>query len=317
MGTTGANREVKMPKVLGLHSQSAPVLPHQGRGGIFAEETDFAQNRALKQNPASGRDLSRTGGNLNSALGSALSFSGRLRSTVSQNNKAVSFDLSASRSAALALGRSGEIRQKLTADRIENKGRLSQQEASSATSVPMSSTSIPDEKPIYKYAGSRDTLRFKQQRPAGLKRLKPRQEREGFDAAAVSPMLQEFLQTTKTAGRRPEPMVRTVPVQWCATGATDTHRRVKTNKEYHDSLLGQHLARVNEFKSTNRSKRRTLKSELASLDQAKEKTFERGQVGKKAMDIVNLIEEKKKKVKQRSTVQSAMIQQQQQHQGTT
>eukprot|EP00638_Chattonella_subsalsa_P019330 CAMPEP_0117886550 /NCGR_PEP_ID=MMETSP0950-20121206/20436_1 /TAXON_ID=44440 /ORGANISM="Chattonella subsalsa, Strain CCMP2191" /LENGTH=824 /DNA_ID=CAMNT_0005743917 /DNA_START=218 /DNA_END=2693 /DNA_ORIENTATION=- len=210
---------------------------------------------------------------------STLSFTGRLRKTVKEGSE----------------GTEGT-----STGRTEKLLRPSQ-------TAPASLSINSEEKPIKKYTGKRETLRFKGKAPPGLTKVKPRQERETFDAAAISPMLQEFLSTSSTAGRRAEPMVRTVPVSWAATGSSDTFRRIKTNKEYHDHLLGQYKERKELFLSESRTKARTLQSDLTTLNKAVTRTFDKGEVGRKALDIVHDIEEKKKQ-KQKHAMQNALMQ---------
>lgn len=52
----------------------------------------------------------------------------------------------------------------------------------------MNKTFRPD--PLVAYTGDRSTLRFKPRRQEGLTTLRPRQQRIGFNAAQISPMLQ-------------------------------------------------------------------------------------------------------------------------------
>lgn len=59
---------------------------------------------------------------------------------------------------------------------------------------------------------------------------------------------QEYLQqSSSTAGRRSENIVRTVPVPWCHSGGTDTYRRHLSRKDLHDAMNTDHLKAKKEF----------------------------------------------------------------------
>lgn len=59
---------------------------------------------------------------------------------------------------------------------------------------------------------------------------------------------QEYLgQSSSTAGRRPEKIVRTVPVPWCQSGGTDTYRRQPSRKDLHDDIKMAYIKGRREF----------------------------------------------------------------------
>lgn len=58
----------------------------------------------------------------------------------------------------------------------------------------------------------------------------------------------EYLkQSSSTAGRRSENIVRTVPVPWCQSGGSDTYRRHPSRKELHDAMNSEHAKAKREF----------------------------------------------------------------------
>lgn len=151
----------------------------------------------------------------------------------------------------------------------------------------MNKTFRPD--PLVAYTGDRSTLRFKPRRQEGLTTLRPRQQRIGFNAAQISPMLQEFLgQCSSTAGRRSEHIVRTVPVPWCQSGGTDTYRRHPSRKELHDAIILEHTKAKQEYTRGKAQGMAHLRRTLRHVDSDRQAIFRKGprQVGLKSMDIV-------------------------------
>ena len=64
-----------------------------------------------------------------------------------------------------------------------------------------------------------------------------RQKRVRCDISDISPQIQEYLDTpTSTAGKPSQTLSRTVPVSWCTSGGSDTHRRRQIPKDLHDDL---------------------------------------------------------------------------------
>lgn len=73
--------------------------------------------------------------------------------------------------------------------------------------------------------------------PAKSKYFVPRQRQEVSDMNDVSPCIQSYLDVcTSTGGKNPQNLYRTVPVNWCVSGGSDTHRRRQIPKELHDDL---------------------------------------------------------------------------------
>ena len=59
---------------------------------------------------------------------------------------------------------------------------------------------------------------------------------------------QEYLrQSSSTAGRRPENIVRTVPVPWCQSGGSDTYRRHPSRKDVYDAIKSEHTKAKKEY----------------------------------------------------------------------
>ncbi|CAM9670310.1 unnamed protein product [Ectocarpus sp. 4 AP-2014] len=151
----------------------------------------------------------------------------------------------------------------------------------------MNKTFRPD--PLMAYTGDRSTLKFKPKRQEGLTTLRPRQQRTIFDAAQISPMLQEYLrQSSSTAGRRSENIVRTVPVPWCQSGGSDTYRRHPSRKELHDAMNSEHAKAKREFARGKAQAAKALRRTLRKVDVDRQSILKKGprQVGLKSMDIV-------------------------------
>lgn len=73
--------------------------------------------------------------------------------------------------------------------------------------------------------------------PAKGKFLVPRQRRERSDVNDISPLMQQYLSLPNSGGyKRTQTLSRTVPVNWCVAGGSDTHRRRQIPKELHDEL---------------------------------------------------------------------------------
>ncbi|CAM9804553.1 unnamed protein product [Hapterophycus canaliculatus] len=156
----------------------------------------------------------------------------------------------------------------------------------------MNKTFRPD--PLGAYTGDRNTLRFKPKRQEGLTTLRPRQQRTIFDAAQISPMLQEYLrQSSSTGGRRSENIVRTVPVPWCQSGGSDTYRRHPSRKELHDAMNSEHAKAKREFARGRAQAATALRRTLRKVDVDRQAIFKKGprQVGLKSMDIVTELQQ--------------------------
>jgi len=93
--------------------------------------------------------------------------------------------------------------------------------------------------------------------------LFPRQQKEKLDASNISPVVQEFLGTSSASGgKRQEVYNRTVPVSWCVSGGSDTHRKKVIPKELHDELS----SKVREMNKTLHSQTvQCQKEELKAL----------------------------------------------------
>eukprot|EP00904_Undaria_pinnatifida_P003688 jgi/Undpi1/1331/HiC_scaffold_11.g04723.m1 len=156
----------------------------------------------------------------------------------------------------------------------------------------MNKTFRPD--PLGAYTGDRSTLRFKPRRQEGSTMLRPRQQRTVFDASQISPMLQEHLrQSSSTAGRRPENIVRTVPVPWCQSGGSDTYRRHPSRKDVYDAIKSEHTKAKKEYARSKAQAAETLRRTLRHADADRHAIFKKGprQVGLKSMDIVTELQQ--------------------------
>lgn len=76
--------------------------------------------------------------------------------------------------------------------------------------------------------------------PTKSKFIVPRQRRERSDVNDISPLMQQYLALPTAGGfKRAQTLARTVPVNWCVAGGSDTHRRRHIPKELHDELSGK------------------------------------------------------------------------------
>lgn len=76
--------------------------------------------------------------------------------------------------------------------------------------------------------------------PTKSKFIVPRQRRERTDVNDISPLMQQYLELPTAGGfKRSQTLARTVPVNWCVAGGSDTHRRRLIPKELHDELSGK------------------------------------------------------------------------------
>jgi hypothetical protein len=65
----------------------------------------------------------------------------------------------------------------------------------------------------------------------------PRQKREKCDINDISPLMQQYLELPTASGGKPsQNLLRTLPINWCVAGGSDTHRKRYLPKELHDEL---------------------------------------------------------------------------------
>jgi hypothetical protein len=65
----------------------------------------------------------------------------------------------------------------------------------------------------------------------------PRQKREKCDINDISPLMQQYLDHPTASGGKPsQNLLRTIPINWCVAGGSDTHRKRHIPKELHDEL---------------------------------------------------------------------------------
>jgi hypothetical protein len=103
------------------------------------------------------------------------------------------------------------------------------------------SSSLHTKKPAYSTINveplSRTSLMRPPQKPPGGNLLIRRQLTEAINAKYISPITQQFLGSTDPGvGTGNQKMTRTVPVGWCLTGGSDTHRKHPVDQNLHDSL---------------------------------------------------------------------------------
>ena len=78
--------------------------------------------------------------------------------------------------------------------------------------------------------------------------LTPETKRKPPKIEPTAKKKKEYLkQSSSTAGRRSENIVRTVPVPWCQSGGSDTYRKHPSRKELHDAMNSEHAKAKREF----------------------------------------------------------------------
>jgi hypothetical protein len=109
----------------------------------------------------------------------------------------------------------------------------------SLPSIRLGQSTPPDPDSTHNFKTMVNPLARVELRPAPSKHnfLVPRQKRERNDISFISPQIQEYLNSsTATGGQPSQTLSRTVPVSWCTTGGSDTHRRRHIPKDLHDDL---------------------------------------------------------------------------------
>ena len=152
--------------------------------------------------------------------------------------------------------------------------------------------------PLRHFTGRRDELRFNPEMPATLVRALPRQQRVKFDAAGISPMLQQYLEhpTASLVGRKPENMGRTTPVRWCSTGGSDTFRKMENRKQIHDDLSMKHKKMKEEYRLANLKQHKDTMKALKKIEKEKKRVYKGGavSVGRYSLDLVAEISQRSK-----------------------
>ena len=78
-----------------------------------------------------------------------------------------------------------------------------------------------------------------------------RQNIEKYNAQNVSPLMQQLLGWEDAAGRKVQPMFRTVPISWCPAGGSETHHKRSIKKDLHDTFSKKAAANQKEFHHEN------------------------------------------------------------------
>ena len=103
--------------------------------------------------------------------------------------------------------------------------------------------------------------------PTKSKFIVPRQRRERSDINDISPLMQQYLVLPTTgAGKRAQTLARTVPVNWCVAGGSDTHRRRHIPKELHDELSSKSRNLQRDYRRVTSKSHRRKVADNKSLD---------------------------------------------------
>ena len=78
-----------------------------------------------------------------------------------------------------------------------------------------------------------------------------RQNIEKYNAQNVSPLMQQLLGWEEAAGRKVQPMFRTVPISWCPAGGSETHHKRSVKKDLHDTFAKKAAANRKDFHHEN------------------------------------------------------------------
>ncbi|GMI12662.1 hypothetical protein TrVE_jg3122 [Triparma verrucosa] len=148
--------------------------------------------------------------------------------------------------------------------------------------------------PVQKFTGTRDTLRFRPEKPAFLgKKQLPRQQQKNFDASSISPLLQQYLDLhSNTGGRRPQQLQRTEPVKWCRTGGVDTHIKLPSRTHLHDKFMSDYKkAKRGKIMEVTKS-RHTMIEDIRHLEEERTHVLRGGStsIGKTAIDVMKSIQ---------------------------
>jgi len=148
--------------------------------------------------------------------------------------------------------------------------------------------------PLQAFTGGRQSLRFRPPIPVNVvQQPLPRQVVGKFDAAGISPMLQQYLEHPEPqikAGRKPAHVVRTAPVRWCRAGGEETSRPVaaSANLNHRRALVAAHNAARKTAATEDAASRQRLRRELDALEQQRHAVMSGGAVskGRYALDLV-------------------------------
>jgi hypothetical protein len=89
-------------------------------------------------------------------------------------------------------------------------------------------------------------------RPPKINPLTHRQLVEGLDAKSMSPVIHKFLDTEAPSGHKnPQVMRRTVPVNWCVAGGSDTYKKRHIPKELHEEMSLKATRSEKEFQTVS------------------------------------------------------------------
>jgi len=148
--------------------------------------------------------------------------------------------------------------------------------------------------PLQGFTGGRQSLRFRPPIPVNVvQQPLPRQVVGKFDAAGISPMLQQYLEHPEPqikAGRKPAHVVRTAPVRWCRTGGEETSRPVvpSANLNHRRTIIAANEAVRKASAAEDAASRQRLRRELDALEKQRHAVMSGGAVskGRYALDLV-------------------------------
>jgi hypothetical protein len=134
---------------------------------------------------------------------------------------------------------------------------------------------------------TRTYLKAPKTRP-GKHFVTPRQNVEKYNAQSVSPLVQQLLNWEDAAGRKTQPMFRTVPINWCPAGGSDTHHKRTVKKDLHDSMAKKAAASLKEFTHENAAghRRRLATGRLVDKKRAIMMSGPQSRISQYALDLI-------------------------------
>ena len=135
----------------------------------------------------------------------------------------------------------------------------------------------------------RTNLRAPVEKPKLLTQEVQRQNTVYLDGKSVSPMVQQFLeQPSQSSGIQKQTLRRTVPINWCSAGGSDTYNKRVVPKELHDEISVKASKVAKDFKYNSWLFHHRKMSASAKIDQMCELILKSGatKVSRFSLDVV-------------------------------
>ena len=169
--------------------------------------------------------------------------------------------------------------------------------SSSSAAAAAADDEAPRPNPLARFIAQPDQFNAAEDVDKVAPRPVPRQIREDFEAAALSPMVQSYLRApTLTGGRRGYNLLRTRPVEHCPIGGEDTFRPKPSREALHASMAKQNRKDRKQYLSAKYSSLRELQTQLAEIDKRKHRVLRGGMsdVGRFCLGLVQRAESRRR-----------------------